>query len=590
MKRLLLAFFLVLMLAPGALACKNIIALNEVTAGDYNLLLKVRDPSRQGLQVLWQIDAGYQYDYHTPWTGQLLRFTVKHAFFGVATQGDIPPNVFKPGMALSNAGIAYGDADLPSYWINPSPYAWDDFDWIRYACQNASTEKEAVDLLIDAVGMHATGVPENLVVVGPREGYVIEATAYHFDITNVDSVAIRSNYPKDLWNQIILKNLFVASSFDRVFEGELRRGRAIRLGAPMGIRLVSVDDESVVIRQIPFGATVTIKKGQGEMAGFYWVDVLDCDSSTARLRVSYRYYAWENEMRRRIQAVGAITPADMMAWSRLHSWELSGMRGMCEADKKASMVFQIPLQSYHLLSMGWFAPDQCAAIYVPVHIADISILPAYRNGEAAELALSLLNKFGHGNLTNACVPVESVFLHENSMVEALTITLIEEDIRAVLTVSDSEMQQQAMLMQNIYLSATSTDRQLAASVWNTSYSVTLENIEHALIDTHAPEVQQILSSLAASIAKGRADIAFIVAHDESAQEMYREGERCLASGNYNDAVDIFIDTYQEAQHALLIEQGLVSIDDGEKQKDVVAAVFGVLIATILLWYIVRRWW
>jgi len=590
MKRLLLAFFLALMLAPGTLACKNIIALNEVTAGEYNLLLKVRDPSRQGLQVLWQIDTGYQYDYHTPWTGQPLSFTVDHAFFGVATQGDVPPNVFKPGMALSNAGIAYGDADLPSYWVNPSPYAWDDFDWIRYACQTANTEKEAVELLVDVVDMHASNVPENLVVVGPHEGYIIEATAYHFDINTVDSVAVRSNYPKDLWDQMILKNLFVASSFDRVFERDLRRGQTIRLGAPMGIRLVSVDDESVVIRQIPFGATVSIKKGQGGLAGFYWVDVLDCGSSTARLRVSYKYYAWENEMNERIQAVGTITPADMMAWSRLHSWDLFGLRGMCEGDKKASMVFQIPLQNYQVLSMGWFAPDQCASIYVPVHIADTSILPAYLNGEAAELALSLLNKFGHGNITNACVSVESVFLLENSVVEALTTTLIEEDIQAVLTVSDLEMQQQAILMQNIYQCANSYDRQLATSVWNTSYHVTLENIEQALMDTHAPVVKQILSALAASIAKGRADVAFIVMHDTDAQEIYRNGARCLANGKYHDAVDIFIDSYQEAQNALLAKHEIASIDDGEKQKDVAAAVFGVLIATVLLWYLIRRWW
>ena len=188
MNRLLLAFLLLIILAPGVLGCKVIVAMDEVTAGDYNLLLKVRDPSRPGLQVLGKVEVGYRYEYHTPWTGQPIEFTVEHAFLGVATRGDTPPNVFKPGMSLSDAGIAYGDADLPSYWINPSPYAWDDFDWIRYACQNASTEQEGVDLLVDVVEMHAPRIPENLFLVGPNEGYVVEATAYHYDITNIDGI------------------------------------------------------------------------------------------------------------------------------------------------------------------------------------------------------------------------------------------------------------------------------------------------------------------------------------------------------------------------------------------------------------------
>lgn len=589
MKSLLLALVVVVLLAPGALACKDIIAVNEATAGDYNLLLKVRDPSRPGLQVLWKVDRGYQYEYHTPWRGRPVSYTVQHPFLGVATQGDVPPNVFKAGMTLSAAGIAYGDADLPSYWVNPSPYAWDDFDWIRYACQNASTEEEAVDLLLDVVDMHAPGVPENLFVVGPRTGYIIEATAYHYRVTEVQSIAVRSNYPRELWDGMVLKNAFVASSFDRVFEGEVRQGRAIRLGGILGIRLLAVDDEEVVVRQIPLGDTVTIPEGEGAMAGFYWVEALDCGGSTARLRVSYRYHAWEEEMYGRVEAAaGSITPADMMAWSRLHSSDLGGMRGMCEAEEKAAMVFTIPHQDYQLFSMGWFAPDQCAAIFVPVHIADTDILPAYRSGQAAESARALLHKFGHGNITSLCTLVESVFLHENRVVEEVARGRAAEEVAAILTASDVEMQRQAMLMQNMLLFTGEAERKVVASVWNASYLQTLLNIRKALNDLQNAETRRLWAEVAASIARGRMEVAAVTTGERAGGRDYRDGQKALGRGDYTTAVDNFIDAYEKGQVALFGQQSPSGVSASQRRTDLVAAVFGVVIAALLVVYLIRR--
>jgi hypothetical protein len=51
------------------------------------------------------------------------------------------------GMVLSDSGLAYGDADTNSNWVNPTKFAWDDFDWIRYACQTANSEEDAINLL-----------------------------------------------------------------------------------------------------------------------------------------------------------------------------------------------------------------------------------------------------------------------------------------------------------------------------------------------------------------------------------------------------------------------------------------------------------
>ena len=136
-------FFTIILLCTMALptsqGCKDIVAVNDTTAGDYNLFMKVRDPSRTGLQVLCIVPQGTTYQYHHPWNGKPQTYTVEHTYIGVCTEDDILPNIVKSGMSLSTTGIAYGDADSGSRWINPTRYAWDDFDWIRYACDQATT-------------------------------------------------------------------------------------------------------------------------------------------------------------------------------------------------------------------------------------------------------------------------------------------------------------------------------------------------------------------------------------------------------------------------------------------------------------------
>ena len=204
-KKIVLSIIILLsyMLAayPGS-ACKDIMAVGDATEGEYNLLLKVRDPSRPGLQVLCLVPQGHQYTYQYPWTGKPLECTVDHTYIGVATKGDTLPDIVKAGMVLSDAGIAFGDADTNSNWINPTRHAWDDFDWIRYACEQADDEEKAVELLTQDVvdSLHATGVSENLFVVGPDNGYVIEADAVHYTIEEIDGIAVMSNYPKELWS------------------------------------------------------------------------------------------------------------------------------------------------------------------------------------------------------------------------------------------------------------------------------------------------------------------------------------------------------------------------------------------------------
>jgi len=580
----LLAFLaIIILLAPGAMACKDIIVTNEATAGNYSLLLKVRDPSRPGLQVLCMVNKSYEYDYHTPWTGRDIHFITKHKFIGVATKGDVPPNVVKMGMAFSDAGIAYGDADVPSFKINPTRNAWDDFDWIRYACQNASTENEAVDMLIKVVAMHAPAVAENLFVVGPQKAFVVEANAVNYAVTEVKGISAMSNYPKALWGKYALKRAFIASSFDRTFEGEVRKGRAIHLGALLGIRVLDISSDGVVVRQIPYGEREEIKKGEGKTVGFFRVDVLDCIGRKAELRVSYEYKAWEDEMMRRLQAkYGSLTAEDMMNFSRLHSSDIENMRGMCEGEEKAAMVFKIPRNNVYM-SMGWFAPDQCSAIFVPVHISDTGIFQPYETGEAAETASKLLEKFGHGNITEECKKVERVFIKENERVETLAD---EENAGEILTISDKNMQQQAFLMQKIFLAAGNNDVKTIADAWNESYSRTLRNIRDVIEKMGSDDMKSRLASVAVSIASSRVEIAGVVKGGNFGKNCDK-GEQLVKEGKYSEGLNYLIKAYDGADAALFGTHAK-SLTIGEKGADYASIVLGLIFAGVLLFIFIKR--
>ncbi|HDN95826.1 MAG TPA: hypothetical protein ENG71_02015 [Thermoplasmatales archaeon] len=527
MKKLLILFILFL---PVASACKDVIVMNDATAGNYNLFMKVRDPSRPGLQVVFMVDKGYQYSYHHPWKGYNIPYTIKHKLIGVATLGDTPPNIIKAGMLLSDAGIAYGDADSPTYYINPTKYAWDDFDWLRYAAQNASSVEEAVGDLEEVVKMHAPGIGENLFVVGKDKAYVIEADAIHFVKEEVKDLAVMSNYPKQLWHTRVLKRVTIASNFDRVYEGVVRKWQIVRLGGTLGIRILKIGKDFIVVRQFPLGDKVKIEEGKGEKVGYYYVYVEDCDGKTARIKVSYEYYAWENKVLDMLrQKYGKITVMDLMNLSRLHSYDLEGLRGFCEGERKATMIFKIPIDND--LYMAWFAPDQCVSIYVPIHICDSDIYEPYKDGEVAEIAVALLTKFGHGgvNFRN----VEKVLIKENEKMEELAIK--KGKAPQILTVVDMEMQKQAYLMQKLYLNANENEREILKDIWNESYYKTICNIERKIrsFDEYGKE---LLAQIALSICKARVEVENIV-NGSKLMNDYAYAEKLVNSGKYKDAME-----------------------------------------------------
>jgi hypothetical protein len=510
---------------PIGKSCKDIVVTPPATAGNYSLLLKVRDPSRPGLQLLCRVPEGTQYTYHHPWTGKPWKFIVTHTFFGVATQGDTLPNIVKAGMVLTDAGLAFGDADTLSHWVNPTRNAWDDFDWIRFACQTADNEDEAINLLTtEAIDrLHATGVSENLFLVGPQRAVVIEADAVRHSIKDIPDVLVMSNYAKDLWRTQLLRSLPIASSFETEKETWVRRGTVVHLESLCGIKLLEITPSLITARVFPLFAfknsdldkEVTISVGERETVGPYSVKLLEINENAARISLCTAEYAWEQELRNKIQPIiGNITIQDMIRWSRLHASDLDGLRPMCE-DRytyEAAMVFKIPNEHANLLSSGWFVANHaCSSIYIPMHICDDDFYDPYETGDAATLSLALLQKYGHGNLTSLCQSVENVFLLENEINEALAHLMIHADlnITSFLSELDQGMQEQAFLTQQLWLSAPNISRGIIENIWNENYTMTQKNIQRAVSllfyisgsDTSISLLEQIAQSISNSQSK-----------------------------------------------------------------------------------------
>ena len=508
---------------PVGSACKDIIATTQATGANYTLLLKVRDPSRPGLQVLTRIPRGTTYTYHYPWSGKPWEFTVKHTFFGVATQGDALPNTVKAGMTLTDAGLAFADADTASGWVNPTKNAWDDFDWIRYACQTSDDEAQAVTLLTtDAIDkMHATSVGENLFLVSPLQSIVIEADAAHYAITNVNGVWVMSNYPITLWRTELLKSLPIARGFDTQKDTWVQQGSTVRLGSLCGAHILTINESAIIAQPFPaivfqhYGEEnpVTIPRGQRATVGPYSVVYKSFQGRKAEVSVQTAYYAWEQELLAHINpAIGHITIQDMITWSRLHTSDLDGLRPLCEDayPYEAVMVSKVPVDHADVLSGGWFSANHaCSSIYVPFHICDDDIYNPYQTGEAAQLSLDLLKKYGHATLIPGCQSVETVFLAETNLSEAVAHALIHNNINITpfLTTVDTGMQEQAYLTEELWYSMPNSSRDVVITMWKNNYSTSLDQMETKAghLSTHGDEsfVLIQIETIALSICKTR---------------------------------------------------------------------------------------
>jgi hypothetical protein len=570
-----------MILSAPVQACKDIIACGDATEGEYNLLLKVRDPSRPGYQVLCMVPEGYEYTYHHPWTGKNISFTSSCSYIGVTSVDDIPPSIVKAGMTLTDTGLAFGDADSLSRWINPTIYAWDDFDWIRYACEQATTTQEAVDLLTTDVvdTMCAPGVSENLFVVGPEDGYLIEADAFRYHIKQItNGYDVISNYPRELWKTQYVKTLPIASSFDTENEKVISKGNTMRLNSILGIRLCDVGDNWITVKQIPFFTfiiyengkpiiltePIKIMLGERKTVGDYSITLLEVQDLKARVHVETVHHAWQRKMEDIIdQRYGTITLLDMMNWSRLNESMLDGLRPMCEPKfvYEGSAIYKIPTQYSSVLGNGWFAANHAhSSIFVPFHNCNTDILTPYETGEVACLC-SQLSQTYFDTLLPAIQRVESVFLHENQMIEDRAVHFLNEgtDVSAILTLSDISMQHQAWLMLQIFheiRTCTDMDQQknmlsMLEDIYFDDYSNSLPHIKDALIRMQTEQCWESSQELLTLVLKDICHLPIELCKATNrtyidAEELFKQGELCLSNGQYDEAFQLLASSFHVA--------------------------------------------
>ena len=374
---------------------------------------------------------------------------------------------------MNDAAIAIGDADTISYLTNPTRNAWDDFDWMRYAMQSADTIEEVIELLTEGgvKKLHASSVAENFFVVAPDEAAIVEADAFNYRVKYIhDRMEIQSNYPEMLWDMHLLYPLFTASSFNTTFEGWVERGDVIKLGGLMGISISSISPSHVMAHLFPFGIKKMIGVGEGEQMGNFYVKVEEIGGERARIFACFNYYEWEHKIENFVDdRMGNITVEDLMMLSRIHAGDIEGLRGMCQGGYEAATVYRINRAYPEFLSSLWFAPNQCASIFVPVHICDMDIYDAYENGEAHSIAMKLLERYGHGNLTSIFEEVEKEFINETERVEEEAENLLmegrEEDAIQLLTLADMDMQMKAITMEKAWLNASYLSDELFSRVY-----------------------------------------------------------------------------------------------------------------------------
>jgi len=561
-------------------ACKDIIACGNATEGNYNLLLKVRDPSRAGLQVLCIIPKGYKYTYRYPWNGKPFDFVVSQKFIGVTTENDVIPNIVKAGMSLSSAGIAYGDADTDSNWKNPTKNAWDDFDWIRYACQKANTEEEAVKLLTEDVvkKFHASGVSENLFVVGPKKGYVIEADAFHYKIKELNNeIIVMSNYPKELWKTQRLKKIPISRSFDTTIEKTVRKGQTIRLKSIQGIKILEIGTDYVTVKPVSFihalitGSLNTIYRIQlyeRKTVGHFSVKLLDIENNKAKISMCYVFKAWEDELLNHIQPLyGSINIKEMINFSRLHPEDLNELRPMCEDRYKyeSAAIFKIPNKNFEILSSGWFSANHaCSSIFVPFHICDTDIYDPYETGDAAELSLNLLKEYGHGTLSENFSKAEEVFLYESDLAEQMVNRITNnQKISDFFTHIDMSMQKQAYLTEQIWMETSSISNKKnkqviidsLGNIWKTNYSNSLIFMKNTVNNlkniSNTDYILDKICEIALDICKSKIFTVNIIGKNyQNVQLEYETGYNLINKDQYNLGFEHLEKAFTECEYLI----------------------------------------
>ncbi|RLF37789.1 MAG: hypothetical protein DRN00_05175, partial [Thermoplasmata archaeon] len=238
----------------------------------------------------------------------------------------------------------------------------------------------------------------------------------------------------------------------------------------------------------PFGEETAIEKNEGKVVGHFWVE-----NKGNSIVVKYKYKEWEERIMEELESkYGNITVLDLMKISRLTSEDLDGLRGMSEGENRAAVIFHISKENPNLSCM-WFAPDQCASIFVPVHLCSSFIYEPYTDGTAAELAKDLLKKYGYKGLLTFLQRVEKIFFEKVEEKE-------REGNETAISLLDFELQKQAYLMQKVLLH-NETYKEKFEKIWEKDYETTLENMKNLYESTSDRYIKSLLSKIISSMEK-----------------------------------------------------------------------------------------
>jgi hypothetical protein len=205
------------------------------------------------------------------------------------------------------------------------------------------------------------------------------------------------------------------------------------------------------------------------------------------------------------------------------------------------MISKVPSDHADLLGSGWFSANHaCSSIYVPFHICDDDIYGPYQTGDAAQLSLDLLKKYGHATLIPSCQSVEAVFLSETNISEAVAHVLIHNNINitSFMTIVDAGMQEQAYLTEQLWLTLPNATQDVVRTMWKDNYSTSLDQMEtmaerlQANGGAGAPSEVSTIEAIALSICKTRITQANVIGLPNTDQQQeYATAEHEFSEGN-----------------------------------------------------------
>jgi len=426
---------------------------------------------------------------------------------------------------------------------------------------------------------------------------------------------VMSNYPKELWKTQILKKRPISKNFDTEKTETIKKKGIVHLGSVYGIKIQILDEDTISAAPVSIfhklltqsmGVVTEIKIGERKTIGYFSVTLLNIENNKATIQVTNKFKAWEDEMLKHIQPkYGHITETDMMNWSRLHTEDLQGLRPMCEDffEYEGVAIYKIPTENYETLSLGWFSPNHaCSSIYVPFHICDKDIYTPYKTGDAAELSLNLLKKYGHNNLTKSFSKTEKVFQNEIKQIEGKARYLLQRnnDVSDFLTTFDMGMQRQAYLTQEIWYDVFDSQNKnqiipVIRQIWDSNYTTTFKNIRNAVDNLNkvpgATYYRNKIVDIAKSISKSWFEAAKgINLETSSIENYYTKGIQQLEKGNYTKGLDLLQTCFIQSKNLITGEksEGIFKEEPVEKTHLLMLYVLMILLIMLTLILILRR--